>query len=461
MSLVKTTQESAMHSLIDPLGRRISYVRLSSKGAQTRSRHHVCRGRAIGITLAAGLIAGMLAATAGAENFGTEIANAFKDGTFDVNLRYRYEFVDRDSRGPADPITKNANASTLRTRLVYKTGEYRNLFVTLNMDDLRPVVSSDYNSTRNGKVQYPVVADPKGTTLNLASITFTGLEDGTMVFGRQRINRENQRFIGAVAWRQNEQTFDSVSIDYAFTDKFQAFYSYVDEVNRIFGPDDGVPAANFSSNSHLIDASYTFTPLFRLFGYAYLIDLENSAKSSSQTLGLRLTGTRKLGGDLAFSYVTEYAMQQDYKDNPANYDEGYYSVEAGLDWVRFGFKLGYEVLEGSGAAGESFQTPLATLHLFNGLADQFLTTPDAGIKDLYLRGTARGLGGNFSLTYHAFGAQTGGSDYGSELDFIATWSFLKHYKVLAGFALFEVDSNSPIANHSDISKVWLMLTAAF
>jgi hypothetical protein len=440
----------------------------------TRFRHHSMNAA---LLLAAGLFAALLAPAAAAENFGTEIANAFADGEFDVNFRYRYEYVDQQYRALRDPnsgqqvpFTKNANASTLRTRLVYKSGEYKNLFVTLNMDDVRSVVANNYNSTRNGKRQYPVVGDPKGTDLNLASLTYTGLEDGTIVLGRQRIIRGNHRFIGNVGWRQNEQTYDSASIDYAFTEKFQAFYSYVDRVKRIFGPDSGVPAASFSSNSHLIDASYAFTPLFKLTGYAYLLDLTeannpaptlNPDRLSSQTLGLRLAGSHKFGGDLKFSYAAEYASQQDYKDNPNNYDEGYYVAEGGLDWAKFGLKLGYEVLEGSGTAGESFQTPLSTLHKFNGWADMFLVTPGGGLKDLYVEGSARALGGKFSLIYHDFSAQTGGSNYGSELDFVASWSFLENYSVLAKFAVFEVDSNTSIAAHSDISKAWLMLTAAF
>jgi hypothetical protein len=78
------------------------------------------------------------------------------------------------------------------------------------------------------------------------------------------------------------------------------------------------------SKSHLLDASYTFSPLFRLTGYAYLLDFDNSAGFSSQTLGLRLTGKQALGDGLNFNYTAELASQQDYKDNPDNYDEGYY-----------------------------------------------------------------------------------------------------------------------------------------
>jgi hypothetical protein len=386
-----------------------------------------------------------------ADNLGTQIADSFKNGSFDVAFRYRYEFVDQDSQA------KDANASTLRTRLVYKTAPLFDTFLTLNMDDVRPIVASNFNDTRNGKSQYPTVADPKGTDLNLASLTYTGLEDTKIALGRQRITRGNLRFIGNVGWRQNEQTYDSVSIDYAISESFEVFYSYIDRVKRIFGPDEASPgsaaSANFGGGSHLLDGSYTFSPLFSLFAYAYLLDLENdllpaptplssglgsSDSFSSQTLGVRLTGKYAFSDDLDGSYAVEFAAQQDYEDNPNNYDENYYLIEGGLNWERFGFKLGYEVLEGSGVAGESFQTPLATLHKFNGWADQFLTTPPGGLEDIYIQGSAKALGGEFSLIYHDFSAQTGSSDYGSELDFVASWSFMENYSVIGKFLLFEV-----------------------
>ena len=431
------------------------------KGAM-RSRNKMIQGGMIaGIISVIGLAAATFALPAAAEGPGQNFAEAFKNGEFDVNFRYRYEFVDRDSRGPLDPVTENANASTLRTRLVYKSGEWRNLFVTINMDDVRTIFVNDYNSTRNGKTQYPAVADPKGTDLNLASLTYTGLEDAKVVLGRQRIIRDNARFVGNVVWRQNEQTYDSISIDYDFLDKGEVFYGYVDRVKRVFGPDDGTPAGSWQSDSHLFDARYAFTPLLKLSGFAYLLDFDNAASFSSQTLGLRLAGKTESDDSLSISYLVSYAQQQDYKNNPNNYEEGYYVAEVGLDWARYGLKGAYEVLEGSGTTGESFQTPLATLYKFNGLADQFLVTPGAGLKDAYIQGTAKAKFGNFSLVYHDFSAQTGGADYGRELDFIAKWSIMKHYKVLAGFGLFEVDNNSPIAVHSDIVKGWVMLTAAF
>jgi len=423
-------------------------------------------GRLIIVAAVGGLLSMSLSAADLAEgtsdgsidSISSDIANAFMSGSFNLNFRYRYEYVDTELKLDGTPFEKNANASTLRTRLVYKSGDFKNTFLTLGMDDIRPVVSSDFNDTRNGKTQYPVVADPKGTDINLASLTFAGFEDGTIVLGRQRIIRENARFVGNVGWRQNEQTYDSASIDYAVTEKLQLYYAYIDDVKRIFGPDDAdppAPSADFDSNSSIVDVVYAFSPALRVVGYGYWLDLENSAVFSSQTVGARLTGS--LGDEAKLSYTAEYATQKDYKDNPNSYDESYYHLVAGADWSQFGVKGGYEVLSGSGAPGESFQTPLATLHRFNGLNDLFLVTPAGGLQDAYVEGTFAGLGGKFFLAYHDFSQETGSADYGTEWDFIAKWPFLEHYSVLAGFGLFD----SKDGYLSDTDKVWLMLTADF
>ena len=47
-----------------------------------------------------------------------------------------------------------------------------------------------------------MVADPDGTEINQALLRYDHTK-GNAVVGRQRINLDNQRFIGSVAWRQN------------------------------------------------------------------------------------------------------------------------------------------------------------------------------------------------------------------------------------------------------------------
>ncbi|MFQ5635132.1 MAG: hypothetical protein ACE5G3_07360 [Gammaproteobacteria bacterium] len=385
-----------------------------------------------------------------AEDWSGQLADALKIGEFDLGFRYRYEFVD------AAGASKDANASTLRTRLVYKSAEFRDVSLTINMDDLRPIIGRDFNDTRNGKTQYPVVADPKGTDLNQAALTWTGVDGGTLVLGRQRIIRANHRFIGNVGWRQNEQTYDALTFAYRIDEKFDVFYGYIDDVRRIFGPESGTPTRRFESDSHLLDARYDFGPAVRLSGYVYLLDFDNAAGASNQTVGLRATGSIPLDVGPKLGYVAEFATQSDYKGNPVNYDADYFVIEGKAAWEQFGFRLGYEVLEGNGAAGGSFQTPLATLHAMNGWADKFLSTPAGGLEDFYIEGNVKFLQGNWRLIYHDFSANSGGGDYGDEIDFVASWKLAQNYGVMVKFASYSADQFS-----SDTDKLWVMLTANF
>ncbi|MBJ02636.1 MAG: hypothetical protein CMK00_07190 [Planctomycetes bacterium] len=87
-------------------------------------------------------------------------------------------------------------------------------------------------------------------------------------------------------------------------------------------------------------------------------------------------GSRKLG-DTDFGYAVKLANQSEAGDNPTSRNAGYMLLEASAKAKGLTFKVGDELLGGSGVVGDSFQTPLATLHKFNGWADQFLSTPVA------------------------------------------------------------------------------------
>ena len=64
---------------------------------------------------------------------------------------------------------------------------------------------------------------------------------------------------------------------------------------------------------------------------------------------------------------------------PTTTTQTIYLVEAAANHGSFGLKAGYEVLGGADVPNHAFQTPLATLHAFQGWADKFLTTPAAGV----------------------------------------------------------------------------------
>jgi hypothetical protein len=379
-----------------------------------------------------------------------QFAQALRDGSFTLAFRYRYELVEQDG------FDLDANASTLRTRLTYNSAAFRDFSLVLEMDDLRPVGADNFNSTRNGKTNRPVVADPKGTDLNQAGIGYTGFTDTEIMFGRQRINHANQRFIGGVAWRQNEQTFDALEIRRSFSDALEARYTYVSNVNRVFGPNSGVPAGDLRSSSHFLDASYDLISAASLTGYGYFLDFDNAAATSSQTVGVRLAGTLGFSERVTMPYVVEYARQGDYADNPISYDADYHLLEAGLNWSSYNVKLGHEVLQGNGMLGQAFTTPLATLHAFQGWADKFVVTPANGVEDNYMAFTGRISGVNFAAVYHDFSAVSGGASYGDEIDLSAGWSLTNNLSLLLKLASYSSDGFA-----TDTDKFWVMLSGSF
>ncbi|MEO8443580.1 MAG: alginate export family protein, partial [Gammaproteobacteria bacterium] len=336
-----------------------------------------------------------------ADSLTEQLATSVKESTVNLGFRYRFEAVDDDA------FAKEAWASTLRSRLTVAPKPINGFGLLLEVDDVRHVGADNFNDSRNGVTDRPGVTDPEGTDLNQALLRYTGFAGTELVIGRQRMERANQRFVGGVGWRQNEQTFDSVSAAHKFGDHLSASYAWVSRVNRIQGPDNGTPPADLGSNTQLLDASYAFGPALTLAGYWYLMDFDNAAALSNETVGLRATGGTALPRDLKLSYAAEFARQGDYGDNLVNYSANYYLVEAGVAAGRIGVKAGYEVLGGDTTPGSAFRTPLATLHGFQGWADKFTTTPDAGVADLYVAVTGKALGADLMLRYHDFSADAG------------------------------------------------------
>jgi hypothetical protein len=395
-----------------------------------------------------------------AGDLGTDVAQAFKDGKANVAFRYRYENVDQDN------FDKDANASTLRSRISFQTAAWQDLTLMLELDDIRSLGDESYDSTRNGNTDRPKVLDPVATDLNVAALKYMGIANTEIIIGRQKISRGNERFVGPVGWRQNEQTYDAGSVNYKFSDKLQAYYAYVRQVNRVVGPDNGMPPADFNGNTHLADVSYTFSPAAKLTAYGYFLDLEEPLtgtsapdSSSSQTLGLRLAGDIKLNEQWAVPYAAEWATQDDYADNPNNYSADYYLAEAGVRYQKITAKLSYEVLEGDTVANHQFQTPLATLHAFQGWADQFLSTPTGGIEDTFLTVDFPVLGANLKVRYDEYQSETGSVDYGNELGVWLTYPVGTNYSVAVKYAAFDADNEAP--SYVDVDKFWVMLSANF
>jgi len=409
-------------------------------------RHGNCGTRTL--VLLAGLGLTMATHALAADDAG--LAEAIAGGEAGVDLRYRYEFVDQDG------FDENANASTLRLRLNYQTGEWRGFSAFAEFDQVMEILLDEFNSgsgTSTGdRAEYPVVADPNGSDLNQFYFQYSRGPDWLARLGRQRILLDDQRYVGGVGWRQNEQTYDGLSFTYAGFERTRVFYSYVANVNRIFGSD--VPAGDHEQDTHLLNVKTGLTDQVDLVGYAYLIDNDDAPAFSTDTFGLRGTGALDLDfGRLAL--LGEYAVQSDAANNPAGFDTDYFRLQA--DWSREAFSAGIGFESLGSDDGQGFRTPLATLHAFNGWADQFLVTPGAGLEDLYLKAGYEVRGWKLQAVYHDFSAESGGQDYGSELDFAASTKLGGRYQLLLKAARFSADA----APFEDTTKIWIMVTTGF
>jgi len=390
----------------------------------------------------------------------TSLTEALSMGKVSLDIRYRYEMVDQEIL-PGNPVSKKAHASTLRSRLGYMTAPYKGFTAFLEMEDISVIGREQYFDFGNAKTQYPAVADPEDTEVNQAYLKFTGLTGLAITGGRQRIKLDNDRFIGNVGWRQNEQTFDAVRLAFTPMEGLTGTYIYLENVNRVFGEHHPTAArADTQMESHLVHLAFAGMPVFNASAYGYLLDFDNAPAASNKTVGLRIRGAVPIG-DLKLLYTAEYADQSNYAAAPATVDADYMLGELGALIKGAMFKLSYEVLGGDGVY--AFQTPLATAHAFQGWADKFLMTPVNGVEDLFATVSAKVAGIKWVAVYHIFSADSGNIDYGTELDLLALKKLSKHYLVGVKYAKYDADSdpNNTGDKAVDVDKLWLMAQMKF
>ncbi|WP_066963159.1 alginate export family protein [Microbulbifer sp. Q7] len=365
----------------------------------------------------------------------TSIADALAQGDVTLGFRARTELVDVDGN--------DVDLTSVKTRLTFSSAAYEGFSTLIEMDDVTHV--SDFEGG---------VGDPEGTEVNQAYLAYaTGAT--TFKYGRQRILLDNQRFVGGVGFRQNEQTYDAFSVTNTSLADTTLFLAHVDNVNRIFG--EASPLGDHESDTYLLNGKYTGFSAGTLSGYAYLIDNEDAAAFSTDTYGVRFAGSQA-----ALGYALEYATQSAAANNPADYDADYVLAEGTYKLGAVTVAAGYELLGADGANGQ-FITPLATLHKFQGWSDKFLGggtgNISGGIEDVYLTvGTSVG-GVKFALNYHQLSSDdsdvSGMDTLGSEAGFLVAGK-------LAGVNLSMKYSNYTADDFSvDTNKLWLTAAAQF
>jgi hypothetical protein len=372
-----------------------------------------------------------------------DLSSAIQNGTPILEVRPRYESADVD--GAAD-----AEALTVRTRLGWQTAKWNDLQALIEFEDVRQIGGGEYNDGVPPAEPFATIADPDVTELNRLQIAWSPSEAFTATLGRQRIAFDDQRFVGAVAWRQDEQTFDALRFDLR-AGQFTATYAYLDSVNRIFAEE-----LDWDTQSHLFNATYAFAAPFKLTAFAYLLDFDGGGiAQSNATYGVRATGAMTVSG-IQLSYAASIAAQSDYGDNPNSYDAGYSSVDLTAARGPFSLRAGYESLEGEGA-NRRFITPLATLHAFQGWADVFIATPSDGVEDLYIAPTFRpNISAPYfsapalTLVWHDFEAERTGADLGEEIDVLASASITRRLSMLIKYADYD-GTGAP----ADTTRTWV------
>jgi len=361
----------------------------------------------------------------------------------------RWEHVNQDD------LDLDADAVTMRLRAGAEATTH-NLSLLAEAEGTLAIVDN-YNDTipgNNGYLgaePYSTVADPQNIELNRLQLSYKG-KAAKVTVGRQRIVLDDARFVGNVGWRQNEQTFDAIRAE-AKVGPVMFDGTYAISQRTVFGIDS--PNEYFDGNMFLVQAGVD-TKIAKVKAFTYLLDYDTRLAFSSQTYGIMASGAIPLGDKVKLNFAATYAKQKDYELSPVNYSADYISAELGASVMGFGLKGGYEEL-GSDDGIAAFQTPLATLHAFNGWADLFLTTPDTGLRDYYGSlgkkigdvGPLKGL--NASVTYHKFASDFGNLDYGQEWDAILGFS-VRNYAVLLKYANYDAKDFG-----TDTEKFWLQL----
>lgn len=370
-----------------------------------------------------------------------------------VEARLRHEHVEQDG------LPDDADAVTARIRAGLQVSEGPWSALAEAQGNLA-IVDRFYDGLHGASTLRPQIADPQNIALYRAQLQYrtTPL---TITAGRQRIQLDDERFVGAAAIRNNGQTFDAVRAEVVPVKGVKADVTYAWSVRTIWGID-GVGARQQAIGGDTVFATLGWaSPIGTLTGFAYLVDQDEAVvqgyRLSSQSYGVRLAGSRTIG-KASVAWQASHARQSDYHRNPNDYAADYWLADVAVDLAGPRLGAGYEVLGADrGAALTSFQTPLSSIFKFQGWADKFTTTPPDGIRDLYASagwgwkqaGALKAV--SVQAIYHRFESDRIVRHYGNEIDLLAS-AKLGRTTVSVRYADYDADLFA-----ANTRKFWLQL----
>jgi hypothetical protein len=391
--------------------------------------------------------------TATADDFNKTIEKALKFGQDDgkygqikFDLRFRYENNDSNRS-----TVEAANALTGRLRLGYLTPVFSGFQAYAEFQGNQDILINDYNNGFGNNPQYERITDPQRNNLDQLWLSYKGIANTEAKIGRQRIQLDNERFIGAAAWRQLERTYDAFMINNTSLPNTTVILGYLDKAQNTNATNDKIqlPLANIS---------YEFKGIGKLTSYAYLLEFNDPVRyqDSNQTYGVRFDGKYKVNDTFDALYTAEYAYQRDY-GRSSHYQADYYHIVGGVGAFGITARGGVEQLGGDGA-NKTFDTPMGLLHKFQGWTDVFNITPDQGVRDVYTHVEAN-LPDAIKIIamYHDF-SDTKQLHFGDSWGFMVTKEFAKHYTIMAKYVDYNADRQGRVGANAylfDTQKIWL------
>ena len=462
------------------------------------------------------------------------LSKAILNGKPHYMLRLRYEEVD-DNIPAGSPLASADDAEQLSARIAvgWTTGRFHGFYLrgelelnrhlgddnALNLDDdfRVPPLGPGPNPPAGNRIAegHAIIPDNDFEEVNEFYLGWrnhaecpnspdTCNGNTSIKLGRQEIIYDNHRWVGNILWRNNFQTFDALRIDNTSIKNLSLSYSYIKKVKRIFG-EKSIFNEFKMHDSHLINVSYAFQDIGQLTAYGYLLDFDDNPRTpfvegtgiapgfvgpvifDSDTWGARWVGQHEISDNIDLLTEFEWANQDPSNDADSFLDDNDYTNfelgvrlkttkpdSLGLLPATLQIKVAQETLEGSG--NNALQTPLSTIHLFQGWADKFAgapggsATPLGGVEDSSVTVEALGLFHNiigknkFVVAFHDYKSDKtigGIKNYGNEWNMLWAKPDLFGKKGFLGmlkYADFE-DGNDGFS--FDTKKVWLMLQYKF
>lgn len=366
-----------------------------------------------------------------------------KGSAVDLNFRFRTESVDTDS------TKETALANTLKSRLTFKSADIAGLSVLIEGDNVFHI-NDDFNDKENGNTEYNLVLDQETTQLNQAYAQFVGF-DSTIKAGNQRILLDNQRHVGGVAFRQDEATFDAVSISSNAIDNLTIFAAIANNRNTITN-DNTEESINLLNVKYSIDQDVSAS----VFYYGIKDVGQPDSGTDFDTFGIRSSGAIE-----GISFEAELATQNKTTAAGGDFDSLYYHINAGTKLGAVKATLGYEAF-GSDNGETAFATPLGTNHKFLGWSDAFLTGGDNdGIQDFYASGVSMISGIKLVAQFHNFSTAENGDALGNELGFMMNKNFSNYSANLKVAQYLASDYAENNLSKADTTKIWFTASAKF